>query len=461
MKARSLRAQILWWLFPGLGLLCAADAVDTYFKAVRQVDDSYDRVLYASALAISERVSFAEAQPTVELPPVALEILDTPAQERVFYRVAYRRGDGPELDLTGYPDLPRPRAAAEHGPSFREDRYRGDLVRIAELRRYFPTDPPSSVLVQVAETVHGRERLARAVVLRALGWEILIVTVAAGVVAFGVRRGLRPLASVSGEVARRSATDLTALALERVPREARTLVDAVNDLMRRLRATLEGQERFIADASHALRTPLAVLHSEAELGLRQEDPAAMRRSLQRLHEQSRSTTHLCSQLLAMARAGHSGGQREPPVVDLHAVARDACSTLVPAAVERDVDLGFEGDGPAPARAREHEVRELIGNLVDNAVRHGARPGAVTVSAGRGADGQAWLAVEDDGPGIPAGQRAAVLEPFHRLPGTPGEGAGLGLAIVHEIAQAHGAELRLVDGRGGRGLRVELVFPAVG
>jgi two-component system sensor histidine kinase TctE len=459
MRVASLRAQILRWLVPALVVVCAAGAVDAYVKSFRRVNDLYDRALYASALAISERVSFEGGRPRVDLPPVAFEILDTPAQERVFHRVVYRRGDGPELELTGYVDLPFGRGAVAGRPSFHEASFRGYPVRIAEVHRNVPTDPPSAIVVLVGETVLGREALARAFVSRSLGWELLVAGSVGALVWMGVRRGLRPLAAVSRDVARRSATDLTPLPLEHVPRETRVVVDAVNDLMRRLRTTIDAQDRFIANASHALRTPLAVLQSEAELGLRNEGPDGMRESLARLRRQSQATTHLCTQLLAMARAGHVPPPAADEVLDLEAAAGDACRELVPAALARDVDLGFEGQGPAPIRGREHQIREVIGNLVHNAIEYGAHPGTITVGVRREADGCACLSVEDDGPGIAAKDREAVLEPFHRLSGSPGHGAGLGLAIVNEIAQGHGATVRLLDGANGRGLRVEVRFPA--
>lgn len=456
MTRRTLRAQLLGRLLVPLGLLWIADALHTFFTVRSAINAAYDRALYASALAISERVTLAGTTPTVDIPPIALEVLDTASQERLFYRVAYRVGRGREAFLTGYPDLPGPPAEPADAPIFYDQRYRGDPVRVSALRTVYPTEPSIAVLVQVAETVGGRGSRTRELVARELVAQMLLIALAAGIVWLGVWRGLRPLTDISRDVTHRSAADLTPVAAQDVPEEVSPLVLAVNELMARLRKTIAAQRRFIADASHQLRTPLAVVQAKAELALREEDPAALVKALTDLYEHSRATTHLATQLLALARTDPEQAG-ESRLLDLHAVARDACAALVPDAIARGVDLGFDGAGPLPVVGREHLVREAIANLVQNAVTYGARPGNVTVSVAR-REGRAVLAVEDDGPGIPEAERARVLERFYRVPGTTGTGAGLGLAIVKQIADAHGAGLHLLSCAGGRGLRVELRFP---
>lgn len=456
MTGRTLRAQLLGYLLVPLGLLWIVDALHTFFTVRSAINAAYDRALYASALAISERVTLAGTTPAVDIPPIALEVLDTASQERLFYRVAYRVGGAREVFLTGYEDLPAPPADPADAPAFYDQRYRGDPVRVTALRTVYPTEPSIAVLVQVAETVGGRGSRTRELVARELVAQLVLIVLAAVIVWLGVWRGLRPLTDISRDVAHRSAADLTPLTPLDVPEEVSPLVSAVNELMTRLRKTIAAQRRFIADASHQLRTPLAVVQTKAELALREEDPAAVVNALTDLYEHSRATTHLATQLLALARtdAEQAGESR---ALDLHSVARDACAALVPDALARGVDLGFDGEGPLPVVGREHLLREAIANLVQNAVSYGARPGAVTVSVARRA-GQVTLAVEDDGPGIPEAERARVLERFYRLPGSGGTGAGLGLAIVKQVADAHGAQLHLLGGAGGRGLRVELRFP---
>ena len=457
--SRTLRAQLLWYLLVPLGLLWAADALHTFLTVRAVINSAYDRALYASALAISERVTLSGTTPVVDIPPLALEVLDTASQERLFYRVGYRVGRGEGAFLTGYPDLPPPPSAPSDAPLFYDQRYRGDDVRVTALQTTFPSDPAVTVLVQVAETVGGRGGRTQELVARELVAQLLMLTLAAAIVWLGITRGLRPLTWVSRDVADRSAVDLTAIAPHDVPEEVWPLVLAVNGLMARLRRTIAAQRRFIADASHQLRTPLAVVQAKAELALREEDPEAIRSALADLHEHSKATSHLATQLLSVDRADpeHAGESR---VLDLEAVARDACAALVPEALAREVDLGFEGEGAARISGREHLLREALANLVRNAVQYGARPGTVTVSVAR-REGLAVLAVEDDGPGVPESERGRVLERFYRMPGSSGPGAGLGLPIVKQIADSHGATLHLLEGPGGRGLRVELRFPEAG
>lgn len=484
--ASSLRAKLLRWLLVPLGLLWLADAFGTYLSTRRTVDAAWDRSLYASVLAIAEHITLVDGRPVVDMPPLALEVLDTEAQDRIYYKIAYRLGDGPETYLTGYPDLPAPSApmetvlgvgyewaatavpespdpvsamrAATPGPSFANADFHGYAIRVATLRRDFPTAPPTEVLVQAAETVGGRSHLMRVMVARELAVQAGAILLAVLAVWFGVSRGLLPLRNLSAQLTRRSASDLAPLPLEQVPHEAAPVVASVNDLMVRLQETLASQDRFIADASHALRTPLAVLRSEADLALRLQDPEELRVAVGQLRDHVHASSHLASQLLTLARVGRRGEHAPAVPFDLAVAARDTCASLVPAALERGVDLGYAGEESVEVRGREQELREVIGNLVDNALRYGKRPGLITVSAQR--DGaQAVLAVEDDGPGIPPGERERVLEPFYRPAGSSGDGSGLGLAIVKEIAAGHGATLRLDSNPGGRGLRVELRFPA--
>jgi len=458
VKPGSLRAQLLRWLLLPLGALWVVDAVHTFLTVRAAINAAYDRSLHASALAISERVTLAGSTPLVDIPSLALEVLDTASQERLFYRVGYRPGQGPDVYLTGYDDLPPPPEAGE-GPRYYDAVYRGDPVRITALETRFPTEPPVAVLVQVAETVGGRGSRTRELVLREAAAQAAVILLAAVILWFGVWRGLLPLTRVSREVGNRSADDLTPVALLRTPTEISPLVRSVNDLMERLRSTIAAQRRFIADAAHQLRTPLAVIQTKAELVLREEDPSAVVKAVTDLYEHSQATTRLANQLLALARTEPGqGGEARP--LDLDALARETCAAHVSTAFGRGVDLGYDGQGPAWVIGREFLLREALTNLIHNALAYGARPGTVTVGLSRPEPGVVALAVEDDGPGIPEGERARVLERFYRRPGARGGGAGLGLPIVAQIAEGHGARLLLLSGDQGRGLRAELRLPEV-
>jgi two-component system sensor histidine kinase TctE len=457
VSEQTLRRKLLKWLLVPLGVLWSLDAASTWARTRTTVNASFDRALHASALAIAERVTLEEGAPAVEIPPVALEVLDTEDQDRLFYAVSYRAGDAPARFLTGYADLPSPKAPAGGAPAFYEVPYRGEIVRIAALQAVVASEPPVAVLVKVGETMVGRDRLVRSIATRELASKLVLVAVAALIVAFGVSRGLRPLLAVSRDVSARSPSDLTPVALQGVPDEVSPLVLAVNSLMTRVSRTLAAQRRFIADASHALRTPLTVLRTEAEVALMEGGGVdQLRAALSRVRDQSAAATHLAMQLLALARAERTAEAPPEDVVDACALARDACAKLVPQAVKAGLDVVFEGDDGALVQGRAWEVRELVENLVDNAIKYGRR-GTITVSVAPRA-GAVVLAVEDEGPGIPADERPAALAPFGRLGDSSEHGAGLGLAIVGEIARGHRAELRLLYAGSGSGLRVEVVFP---
>jgi two-component system sensor histidine kinase TctE len=228
--------------------------------------------------------------------------------------------------------------------------------------------------------------------------------------------------------------------------------------MNRLSATLAAQRRFVADAAHQLRTPLAGLKTQTELALRERDPQAIAHSLGHIRSATERSAHLVNQLLALARAepGADRPERFQPV-DLAQLARDATTDWVSAALRKSLDLGFESE-PQGAQVSGDAVllRELLSNLIDNAIRYTPEGGRVTVSvANTGAE--VALRVEDNGPGVPDEERAQVFERFHRVLGTGQEGCGLGLSIVREIVERHSASVTLGTGADGHGTLVEVRF----
>jgi two-component system, OmpR family, sensor histidine kinase TctE len=463
VRARhSLRSQLLLWLLIPLAGLCLVGATLARLTVRGAIDAANDKALHAAALAISEHLRMEGQRPEVDIPPVALEMLDTVDQDRVFYSVSYRTTDGRSVFITGYDDLPRPPdAAAALGKAvFYDANYRGDRIRMAALYTAMPADPPLLVVTQVAETVRGRTGLIQTILAQAMGQQLFLLVFGGVIVWIGVTRGLAPLRDLSQEVARRTASDLEPLPPHHAPEEVSPLIAAIDQLMSRVRDAIAVQRRFIADASHQLRTPLAVLRTQAESALREQEPAAVREALAQLRDHSQATSHLASQLLSLARAEPAAELSiKAELVDLVSVAREACTALVPDALARRADLGFEEAGPAPMRGQALLVRELIGNLVDNALRY-APGGTITVRVARPGPAFVSLVVEDDGPGIPPEERGRVFDRFYRIRGTQGDGAGLGLAIVREIARRHGGTVSLADGPGGKGLRVEVRFPAL-
>ncbi|MCY7319551.1 MAG: HAMP domain-containing histidine kinase, partial [Ramlibacter sp.] len=252
--------------------------------------------------------------------------------------------------------------------------------------------------------------------------------------------------------------DLTPIDLHGVPGEVRPLVQEVNHLMQRLAKTLDFQNRFIADAAHQLKTPVAGLKAQIEMGLRETDPDQIRHSLAQVYVGADRLSRLVRQLLSLAR--NEPGATESvsmQALDLNAFALDLSMEWVPQAIKAGIDLGFDGGAPVMIDADPDRLRELGNNLIDNAVRYSQRNGKVTVAVSA-EDGHGRLSISDDGPSIPVEERNRIFERFHRLLGSNVDGSGLGLAIVSEIASLHGARITLEEDRDGVGNTFSVFFP---
>jgi two-component system sensor histidine kinase TctE len=302
-----------------------------------------------------------------------------------------------------------------------------------------------------------RNQLAREILLSVVVPQALIILVAVTVVWLGVVHGLKPLEGLRRTLAARSTRDWSPIVADGVPGEVRPLLHAINELVARLDAALTAQNRFISDAAHQLKTPMTVLKTQLELALREEDPVRGRDALAAARTGAERMSRVVSQLLSLARnepeASHAPRLAS---LDINALAFEAATSWAPVALKKHVDLGFEGTQmPVMVRGDAARLREMLDNLVDNAVRYGRDGGRVTV---RVAGGTApMVQVEDDGPPIPLDERGRIFERFHRSLGTSQEGSGLGLAIAREIARIHDAAIELVDGPGG-GKAFCITFP---
>jgi two-component system sensor histidine kinase TctE len=341
-----------------------------------------------------------------------------------------------------------------------DEEFRGFGIRAVTLRA--PVDPGSgrgAVQIHVAERLTARDEFARQIILRMVLPQGILILLAGFAVWYGVGRGLAPLSTLRREIESRSHRDLSALSEEQAPQEVRPLIHAMNDLLARLGAAIAAQQRFIADAAHQLRTPIAGLKTQTELALRQSDPAAVQDTLRKLQTATEQSARLVNQLLSLARAepgakhGHAAER-----LDLARLARETTTEWVPRALARSIDLGYDGEeGAAWIEGDPFLARDMLGNLLDNAIRYTQRGGQVTVRVATGTD-SVVLSVEDNGPGIPEQERERVFERFYRVLGTGTEGCGLGLAIVREIALSHGAQVALAAGSGGQGTLVRVSFP---
>jgi two-component system sensor histidine kinase TctE len=461
----SLRGQLLRWLLIPLLIMVALNAVSVYNNALDAADLAYDRSLLASTRALAERVSIVNGKVVADVPYVALDSFETDTLGRIYYKVSGIHGEY----VSGYEDLPPippnvPRSQVYPAlVRFYHARYHGEPIRIAALHQPVYDDTMRGIaLIQVGETLDARRGLSSKILFDTLWRQAGLVLAVALLVWIAVRLVLRPLMRLKGAVAERAPTDLSDFDPALVHKEVRPLIIAMNGYMARLQTLISGQRRFIADASHQLRTPLTVLKTQAELALRENDPQALREIVASIASTTDSAVHLANRLLTLARAEHGAEDAHMAAVSLLQSARQVGLELAPAALRKQIDLSLEAEHDVMVHGNALLLHEMLVNLVDNAIRYTPSGGRVGLRVGAGVDAGPTLEVTDNGIGIPAAERSRVFAPFYRAPAAldsnPG-GAGLGLAIVRDIAALHGAQLILSDGEHGCGLQVVVQFPA--
>jgi len=441
----SLFGEILDWMLAPLLLLWPMSIAITYLVAKSIANQPFDHALEDAVTVLSQQVR--EVNGTVEhrLPGAARDILRADDVDSVYFQILGPQG----RHLDGDRDLPRPEPEPDDEMTppgavrFRNANLHGTPIRVAyayvNLEEHRER-PPRLALVQMAETLEKRARLANEIIKGVILPQFIILPVVLALVWFALSRGLLPLAELQERIRARPIDDLSPIAPNQVPEEITPLVRSLNEMLARLSQSIEMQKRFIADAAHQMKTPLAGMRMQSELALRQTDQAEIHRSLEQLAKSSEAATRLVNQLLALARA-----ENQPQAgsafasLDLAEVARNAVRDWVPASFNYRIDLGFEApDAPVLIEGNAVMLRELLSNLIDNALRYTPQGGSVTVRVNEGAS--PVLEIEDTGPGIPSAERLHVFERFYRILGSSAEGSGLGLAIVREIAQQHGVEV---------------------
>lgn len=448
-----LRRQLLrWLLIPLLGLL-AIDTLISVGVATGFAEQGHDKALLEIAREIGLGVH-REAQSgraRFGLSDSTLRILLDDDEDRIDFVVIGAMG-GP---LAGSVALHRVAIAFSdaRGRRLHDAELDGVPVRVAQ------HVPPNvdDVVVWVAESRNKRNRLRREILFAVLAPQVILIAVAAGLVWVGVTRGLRPLERMRRSISMRSQRDLSPMDASAVPGELRPLVQSFNAMFDRLGQVLEVQSRFIADAAHQLKTPVAVLRANVELLERDPGGAERDRTITQIALGVERMSRLVSQLLALARNEPGAAATMPRIdIDLNALLLDCASSWVPLALRRNIDLGFEAPSvPVIVRGDPIRLRELFDNLIDNAIRYSEEGGRVTVRLS--ADDGPSVMICDDGPRIPDHERMRVFERFHRLLGRE-EGTGLGLAIAQEIAQLHHAKILLQgDETDGVGNMFSVVF----
>lgn len=452
-----LRTKLLWWLLVPLIALLALDALVSYFAAVRFSQRAYDRSLAEIARELALHVVQRDGRVVFDLPEPAQRVLLTDPSDTLYFRVVAADGKGLAGDERLGQPFTFPRSG--HGQAFFDASIDGVPVRVAAREVLQPGGSVPIATIIVAETGTKRGELTREILLSVLLPQLLLIAIAGLLVWNGVQRGLAPLGALRQAIASRSHLDLRPLPESGIPGEVQPLVQAMNDLMRRLDHTLTLQSRFIADAAHQLKTPVAGLRAQLELMLRESDPQRLREALSRQYVGVERLARLVSQLLSLARNEPEALRTvrlEP--VDLNALALETTMDWVPEALKKDIDLGFEGlERPLVIHGDAARLRELFDNLLDNAIRYSRQGGRVTVRVHD--QPRPAVAIHDDGPRIPVEERRRIFERFHRLLGNSADGSGLGLAIAQEIARIHGAEITLADDADGVGNTFSVSFKA--
>jgi two-component system sensor histidine kinase TctE len=472
-EQRSLFGEILDWMLTPLLLLWPVSLALTWVVAQSIAGKPFDRALEYNVQALAQLVTVQGQRVVFNLPQPARELLRADDSDQVYYQVL---GGRAEL-LSGERDLPLPRE--EERPQvgevlLRDDEIRGQDVRVAYTWVKLDLPGAQPALVQVAETREKRSVLATEIIKGVMLPQFVILPLAVLLVWLALVRGIKPLSQLEERIRARKPDDLSPLEDKTVPLEVAPLVSSINDLLTRLKDSIATQKRFLADAAHQLKTPLAGLRMQADLAQREGFNAEeLKQSLKQIGRSSIRATHTVNQLLALARAEGSGQVLAHQPCDLARLTMEVVQDSVPRTMEKHIDLGYDGAQPgAPGVRLEGNptlLKEMIRNLLDNAINYTPssteHPGVITARVHADPFGHVLLLqVEDSGPGIPAAERELVFQPFYRTLGTNVDGSGLGLPIVLEIARQHNAEVTLEDARPGQvppGTRVKVRFVVSG
>lgn len=452
---KSLRWQLivrmLLMLLPLFILLWAI----AYFSSQYFINETFDRSLARRTYALADRVEVLNGSVLVDIPVAARAVLAFDQEDLLFHRVLDPQGriiEG-EIDM---PPLPGKRGIKPGQLLVYDGIKEGEKVRVAAFALPLRgTSAKGTVLIQVGETLSRRLDMADRATLAIVIPMLLMTLAAVAAIAYGVGRGLEPLSRLRDRLSARAALDLRPVPLEGTPAELRPFLDEINSLLQRLAEAVEAQSRFVANAAHQLRTPIAGIRTQAEAALATGRAEDAQHALVRIAKSTQTMGDLVQKLLILARVDAAENTLCLQRLDGTELVREIAREWAPQALAKGVEIGFKARGDDAAVMGDAQLlQEMLANLIDNALRYGGTQIMLAVRATE--QGSDWL-VTDNGPGIPESQRSAVFAPFYRLSGGV-DGAGLGLTIVQRIAQLHGAVVSLEAGSGGAGLAVRVHFP---
>lgn len=450
----SLRRKLLIHLWGPLFIVLALGAFGGMTIARHIGYLVHDQWLLDSAMTLAAQVKVKDSRIALDLPQSAIEMFEWDRVDRIYGEVM-SQAQGRLFSNAPFPAPPREPLSGE--PLYYDATINGNAVRIVAIAQAAPAGTKDTVRIRVGETTHKREEIARQILFLWVPLQAAILLFVGTFIWLAVTRSLRKVDEIAARLADYEPDSLTPIAdVESTPREIEPLINAINRLVQKLHEAQDSQKRFIANAAHQLRTPLAALQVQTQRVLREQDPLKHGQALADVHRAVTRLHHVTHQLLTLMRSERQAKTTLTLApLDLAALARKELERWTDAAVARDIDLGYDGpEGSLMVHGEPHLLRELVSNLLDNAIRYNADGGTVTLSL---IDAPALLRVEDDGPGIPENERALVLERFYRGATSENEGCGLGLSIAREIAARHGAQLTIAANPSSRGMRVDVVF----
>jgi two-component system sensor histidine kinase TctE len=452
-KNRSLKAEMLFRLIIPLILFVILDGILSYFVTLHYVDEAYDRWLLDSAESLIQEIKVREGKVSIDLPDVALEIFKWDEGDKTYFKITSSTNEV----LAGDQSVPEPKKLKTDWskPIFFNDKMYGESVRIVSM--LITIDASSTkAYIHVAETLNKRRAMMIDTLLADVIPQIILILLTSIYLLTGLTKGLKPLHLLANKIAQRSSRDLSPIPEQLVFLEVRTLTNTINELLEAHTQAIANQQRFIANAAHQLRTPLAGLKLQAERALREKDIAAMKPALQQIQNSADRMSHLTTQLLVLAKSELINGTYELVPVNLHQLAKHVCMEWVPKALNKGMKLAFESlDDELYVQGDEVLLRELLINLIDNAMNYSGINGNIIVKLN--SNPRTCLTVEDDGVGIPESETNKIFERFYRIPSSTGNGCGLGLAIVKEIADLHNARIQLKKSEFKSGTRIDLIF----
>lgn len=464
MQSISIRRRLTLWILGALVTFLIVDTTVIYQNTLHSINVAFDRTLLASARAIGDTVKFEGGKLSASLPYATLEVFEAVTRGRIVYRV----NDFDGAFLSGYPELPShngvfpKRTAYAALAAFYEDRFENETVRVAALLQpVYTGDEYRMVTVHVAETMELRRSLAQQALISTLDRQVIFLMLLSTLIWWLIARGMRPISALRRELLERDPESLTPIATP-APRELEPLVEALNEVMARLKRVLDNQQRFVRDASHQLRTPLAVLKVQVQNAQRGDVPADL--AFAQLADSVDRATRVANQMLSLAKVAQLDAATSDAsvVTNLATLARDLAVECSPLIAEKELDFALETQGAESEvfQVKGHEwlIRELFRNLMSNAMRHTPRGASFGIDI-RAHDGTSQMSVWDSGDGMTPEREAKLFEPFSTSDTVTG--SGLGLIICRDICTSIGARMvinnRRVDEPGARGLRVVVEF----